>query len=60
MKTRYIVYIIIAAIVCFLVYNKLWGAKAKESQEMSAGKGKGKNWSYKQNVVSFKGYLLSS
>jgi len=42
MKTRYIVYIIIAAIVCFLVYNKLWGAKAKESQEMSAGKGKGK------------------
>jgi membrane fusion protein (multidrug efflux system) len=41
MKTRYIVYIIIAAIVCFLVYNKLWGAKAKESATISAKGGKG-------------------
>lgn len=42
MKVRYIAYIVIAAIVCFLLYNKLWGAKAKESQTASAGKGKGK------------------
>lgn len=42
MKIRYIAYIVIAAIVCFLVYNKLWGAKAKEGQAASAGSGKGK------------------
>jgi membrane fusion protein (multidrug efflux system) len=41
MKIRYIAYIIIAAIVCFLVYNKLWGAKAKEAEAMGATKGKG-------------------
>lgn len=42
MKTRYIVYIIIAAIVCFLIYNKLWGAKAKESAATEAKGGGGK------------------
>jgi len=41
MKVRYIAYIVIAAIICFLLYNKLWGAKAKEGQAASAGKGKG-------------------
>lgn len=38
MKIRYIVYILIAAVICFLVYNKLWGSKAKESQALSGGK----------------------
>ena len=40
MKIRYIAYIAIAAIVCFLVYNKLWGSKAKEAKEATAGVGK--------------------
>ena len=41
MKIRYIAFIIIGLIVCFLIYNKLWGSKAKEAQAMGATKGKG-------------------
>jgi membrane fusion protein (multidrug efflux system) len=41
MKIRYIAYILIAGIVCYLVYSKLWGSKAKESAAATAGSGKG-------------------
>ncbi|MES2275567.1 MAG: efflux RND transporter periplasmic adaptor subunit [Bacteroidota bacterium] len=39
MKIRYIVYIIIAAVVGYLVYSRLWGPKAKESIAATGGAG---------------------
>jgi membrane fusion protein (multidrug efflux system) len=54
MKIRYIAYIVIAAIVCFLVYNKLWGSKAKEAQAMGAGKGGGKGGKKKGGPIPVK------
>jgi len=42
MKTRYIAFTVIGLIVAFLLYNKLWGAKAKESAAIAAKSGKGK------------------
>ena len=39
MKTRYIIYIILAAVVSFLIYNKFFSARAKKLAAVSAGKG---------------------
>ncbi|QKJ32508.1 efflux RND transporter periplasmic adaptor subunit [Mucilaginibacter mali] len=39
MKIRYIAYIIIALIIGYLVYSKLWGAKAKEAAAATGGAG---------------------
>ena len=41
MKTRYIIYIILAAVVSFLIYNKFFSARAKKLAAVSAGKGGG-------------------
>lgn len=52
MKTRYIAFTIIGLIVAFLLYNKLWGAKAKESAAISAKSGKGGKGGKKNGPVS--------
>jgi len=54
MKIRYIVYFIIAAIVCFLIYNKLWGAKAKEALAATGGTAKGKDGKKKTGPIPVK------
>jgi len=54
MKIRYIVYIIIAGIVAFLVYNKLWGARAKEAQALNGGATGGKGGKAKKGPIPVK------
>jgi membrane fusion protein (multidrug efflux system) len=54
MKIRYIVYVIIAAVVAYLLYSKLWGPKAKESAAITAGNAKGKDGKKKTGPVPVK------
>jgi membrane fusion protein (multidrug efflux system) len=54
MKIRYIVYILIAAVVGYLVYSKLWGPKAKESMATGGGKGGAKGGKRKTGPIPVK------
>ncbi len=40
MKIRYIVYIVIALVVGYLVFNKIWGGKSKDAEGGAGGGGK--------------------
>ncbi|MFD0794500.1 efflux RND transporter periplasmic adaptor subunit [Mucilaginibacter litoreus] len=54
MKTRYIIYTLLALVVAFLIYNKFFSKGAKEKQTATAGKGKKKNGPVAVNVLVVK------
>lgn len=51
MKTRYVIYTLLALLVAFLVYNKFFSSHARETKMATAGKGKKKNGPVSVNVM---------
>ncbi|MBL4677292.1 MAG: efflux RND transporter periplasmic adaptor subunit [Mucilaginibacter sp.] len=51
MKTRYVIYTLLALLVAFLVYNKFFSKHAEETKSATAGKGKKKNGPVAVNVM---------
>src|ERR1700744_3107517 len=43
MKIKYIIYILLALLIGFLIYNKFFSEKGKEAMAQNSGKGKKKN-----------------
>lgn len=63
MRTRYIIYIALALLVAFLVYNKFFSQKAKETAALNAGGGKGdkkKGGAVSVNVMIVKDTAVSN
>ena len=54
MKTKYIIYILLALLVAFLVYNKFFSKRAKQNSVATAGKGKKKNGPVAVNIMVVK------
>jgi len=54
MKTKYIIYTLLALLVAFLIYNKFFSKKAKQNIAATAGKGKKKNGPVSVNVMVVK------
>ncbi|RFZ95566.1 efflux RND transporter periplasmic adaptor subunit [Mucilaginibacter conchicola] len=51
MKTRYVIYTLLALLVAFLIYNKFFSKHAEENKMATAGKGKKKNGPVSVNVM---------
>ncbi|HEX8608699.1 MAG TPA: efflux RND transporter periplasmic adaptor subunit [Pedobacter sp.] len=60
MKTRYIIYALLALVIAFLLYNKLFSKKAKQTSTASAGKGKKKNGPVAVNLMIVKDTAVSN
>ncbi|MBB5396743.1 MULTISPECIES: efflux RND transporter periplasmic adaptor subunit [unclassified Mucilaginibacter] len=60
MKTKYVIYTLLALLVAFLVYNKFFSKKAKQNSAATAGKGKKKNGPVTVNVMVVKDTTLSN
>jgi membrane fusion protein (multidrug efflux system) len=54
MKTKYIIYTLLALLVAFLIYNKFFSKKAKQASVATAGKGKRKNGPVSVNIMVVK------
>lgn len=54
MKTKYIIYTLLALLIAFLLYNKFFSKKAKETGAATAGKGKKKNGPVSVNIMVVK------
>ena len=54
MKTKYIIYILLALLVAFLIYNKFFSKRAKQHSVATAGKGKRKNGPVSVNIMVVK------
>jgi membrane fusion protein (multidrug efflux system) len=54
MKTKYIIYTLLALLVAFLIYNKFFSKKAKQNSAATAGKGKRKNGPVSVNIMVVK------
>jgi membrane fusion protein (multidrug efflux system) len=54
MKTKYIIYTLLALLIAFLLYNKFYSKKARETSAATAGKGKKKNGPVSVNVMVVK------
>lgn len=54
MKTKYIIYTLLALLIAFLLYNKFFSKKAKEFSAATAGKGKRKNGPVSVNILVVK------
>lgn len=54
MKTKYIIYTLLALLIAFLLYNKFFSKKAKETSAATAGKGKRKNGPVAVNIMVVK------
>jgi membrane fusion protein (multidrug efflux system) len=54
MKTKYIIYTLLALLVAFLIYNKFFSKKAKQTSAATAGKGKRKNGPVSVNIMVVK------
>lgn len=60
MKTRYIIYALLALVIAFLLYNKFFSKKAKQNSTASAGKGKKKNGPVAVNLMIVKDTAVSN
>jgi membrane fusion protein (multidrug efflux system) len=60
MKTRYIIYALLALVIAFLLYNKLFSKKAKQTSAASAGKGKKKSGPVAVNLMIVKDTAVSN
>ncbi|GGH16968.1 efflux RND transporter periplasmic adaptor subunit [Mucilaginibacter phyllosphaerae] len=54
MKTKYIIYTLLALLVAFLIYNKFFSKHAKQTSAATAGKGKRKNGPVSVNIMIVK------
>jgi membrane fusion protein (multidrug efflux system) len=54
MKTKYIIYTLLALLVAFLIYNKFFSKRAKQNNVATAGKGKKKNGPVSVNIMVVK------
>lgn len=54
MKTKYIIYTLLALLVAFLIYNKFFSKRAKQTSAATAGKGKKKNGPVSVNIMVVK------
>jgi membrane fusion protein (multidrug efflux system) len=54
MKTKYIIYTLLTLLVAFLIYNKFFSKKAKQTSAATAGKGKKKNGPVSVNIMVVK------
>ncbi|WP_374950775.1 efflux RND transporter periplasmic adaptor subunit [Mucilaginibacter sp.] len=54
MKTKYIIYTLLALLIAFLLYNKFFSKKAKQNSAATAGKGKKKNGPVSVNIMVVK------
>ncbi|MBD1387074.1 efflux RND transporter periplasmic adaptor subunit [Mucilaginibacter rigui] len=54
MKTKYIIYTLLALLVAFLIYNKFFSKRAKQTSAATAGKGKRKNGPVSVNIMVVK------
>jgi membrane fusion protein (multidrug efflux system) len=54
MKTKYIIYTLLALLIAFLLYNKFYSKKAKEVSAATAGKGKRKSGPVSVNIMVVK------
>jgi membrane fusion protein (multidrug efflux system) len=54
MKTKYIIYTLLALLVAFLIYNKFFSKKAKQTSAATAGKGKRKTGPVAVNIMVVK------
>lgn len=54
MKAKYIIYTLLALLVAFLIYNKFFSKKAKQTSAATAGKGKRKNGPVSVNIMVVK------
>lgn len=59
MKTRYVIYTLLALLIAYLLYNKFFSKNAKEKQVATAGKGKRKNSSVPVNLMIVKDTTVS-
>jgi len=54
MKTKYIIYTLLVLLIAFLLYNKFYSKKAKETSAATSGKGKKKNGPVSVNIMIVK------
>nr|WP_067061560.1 efflux RND transporter periplasmic adaptor subunit [Mucilaginibacter sp. L294] len=54
MKTKYIIYTLLALLVAFLIYNKFFSKRAKQNTAATAGKGKRKSAPVSVNIMVVK------
>ena len=54
MKTKYIIYTLLALLVAFLIYNKFFSKRAKQTSAATAGKGKRKSGPVSVNIMIVK------
>jgi membrane fusion protein (multidrug efflux system) len=54
MKTKYVIYTLLALLVAFLIYNKFFSKRAKQTSAATAGKGKRKNGPVSVNIMVVK------
>ncbi|MFA6086074.1 efflux RND transporter periplasmic adaptor subunit [Mucilaginibacter sp.] len=54
MKTKYIIYTLLALLIAFLIYNKFYSKKAKATSAAASGKGKKKNGPVSVNIMIVK------
>jgi membrane fusion protein (multidrug efflux system) len=54
MKTKYIIYTLLALLVAFLIYNKFFSKRAKQNSAATAGKGKRKSGPVSVNIMIVK------
>lgn len=59
MKTRYVIYTVLALVLAYLLYNKFFSKGAKEKQVATAGKGKRKNGPVPVNLMIVKDTTVS-
>ncbi|RYU86957.1 efflux RND transporter periplasmic adaptor subunit [Mucilaginibacter terrigena] len=60
MKTKYVIYTLLALLVAFLVYNKFFSKRAKQNSVATAGKGKKKNGPVSVNIMVVKDTAVSN
>src|ERR1700712_2601186 len=60
MKTKYIIYTLLALLVAFLIYNKFFSKKGKQNSAAAAGKGKRKNGPVSVNIMVVKDTAVSN
>jgi membrane fusion protein (multidrug efflux system) len=60
MKTKYIIYTLLALLVAFLLYNKFFSKKAKQTSAATAGKGKRKNGPVPVNIMVVKDTTINN
>jgi membrane fusion protein (multidrug efflux system) len=60
MKTKYIIYNLLALLIAFLLYNKFYSKKAKQTSAATAGKGKRKNGPVPVNIMVVKDTTINN